>query len=840
MLLCLATSAGHADVSEQVPVGPRGIAMGGAFSSLADDASALFWNPAGLPWIGHQEITGTHANLFDAGIKDNYLAFVLPVSLNQAVAIDWYHSGFSDPELKFGENRIDLAYGWRYRSLFSVGGTVKYLSRATDLDGASVRRGSGVGVDLGVLASPYPGLRLGLVGQDVLDTRLRYDTGGSAVAFPRNVRAAASYAIHPAVTAAFDVDDRYHLGVEATPIEGFALRAGMEDDRRGSEAATWTFGAGFKAGVFRVDYARVQHPTLPGTDHFALSMGFSFNPSQVRIERVETRAVYSSLYKAYATRPIATAQLRNLQDAPLTARVRVFVPELMDSPTEHDVILRPKAVQDVPLLAVLSERALARPGDRPAQVEVSATYQSRRLARTEKRTAQLVAYGPGAINWGEGVEQAAAFVTTREAGVDALAREVSRRVSLMGADPFGNRNISFAAALFDALGELGVAYVPDPNNPFSTISETRHAVDTIHYPRETLAKRTGDCDDTSVLMAALLGNVGVNTRLVDVPGHVFLLVETGLHERNRLGLAMPDELTVVADGQVWIPLETTAIGKGFAEAWRTGAESYAGWAARGQVSSVDVLEAQSRYEPAPTPAGAEPPAVPALAGLEARLDRDARTVAGWREEHLATRYAGVREAGEPSHEALNQIAHVYYLAGTLDQARAQLRRMLDRDPGSARAHNNLAATLAAEGQADAALEHLQAALAADPGDAGIWLNVGLVHYSVGDTASAIAPFATGVERSGGYARACALLGLSGDEGAAREGSRRMTAEEVRRLLRDARTRVPAGAPAGADTTAGRRAPPQRPPALRTRVGAARSELAAEMRLLMYWKDQEAP
>ena len=44
---------------QQVPVGPRAVAMGGAFSAIADDYSAIFWNPAGLVRIGHQELAGT-------------------------------------------------------------------------------------------------------------------------------------------------------------------------------------------------------------------------------------------------------------------------------------------------------------------------------------------------------------------------------------------------------------------------------------------------------------------------------------------------------------------------------------------------------------------------------------------------------------------------------------------------------------------------------------------------------------------------------------------------------------------------------------------------------------
>ena len=33
---------------EQVPVGPRPLSMGGAFTAIADGSEAMYWNPAGL------------------------------------------------------------------------------------------------------------------------------------------------------------------------------------------------------------------------------------------------------------------------------------------------------------------------------------------------------------------------------------------------------------------------------------------------------------------------------------------------------------------------------------------------------------------------------------------------------------------------------------------------------------------------------------------------------------------------------------------------------------------------------------------------------------------------
>lgn len=38
-----------------IPVGPRGVAMGGAFRAAADDISAVYWNPAGLAFLGRPE-----------------------------------------------------------------------------------------------------------------------------------------------------------------------------------------------------------------------------------------------------------------------------------------------------------------------------------------------------------------------------------------------------------------------------------------------------------------------------------------------------------------------------------------------------------------------------------------------------------------------------------------------------------------------------------------------------------------------------------------------------------------------------------------------------------------
>lgn len=289
-------------VAQQVPVGPRAIAMGGAFTSIADDVTATFWNPAGLARLEHQELAFTHANLFQTGIRDNFAALGIPFAPSVAAALSWYHSGYDDGELDFGENRVDLGLGFGVRPWLQLGVTGKLVTRSTGLDGASLGQGRGFGLDLGAMATPLERVRVGLVLQDLFDTAVREDAGGDQVVYPRHLRAGASYGWTRWGTVAFDLDDRWHLGLEATPLEALAVRLGAEDDLSGGEATTWTYGLGLRAGPVRVDWARVEHPTLESTDHFAVALEFNLNPAQVRLEKAHAAPIYASLYRTTPAR----------------------------------------------------------------------------------------------------------------------------------------------------------------------------------------------------------------------------------------------------------------------------------------------------------------------------------------------------------------------------------------------------------------------------------------------------------------------------------------------------------------------------------------------------------
>jgi transglutaminase-like putative cysteine protease len=72
-------------------------------------------------------------------------------------------------------------------------------------------------------------------------------------------------------------------------------------------------------------------------------------------------------------------------------------------------------------------------------------------------------------------------------------------------------------------------------------------------PEESFASSVGDCDDSSVLGASLLNAVGLQTRFVFVPGHVYIQVK------------LPDAISAYKEDGNWINLDMTCQGCKFGE-----------------------------------------------------------------------------------------------------------------------------------------------------------------------------------------------------------------------------------------------------------------------------------
>src|SRR5579862_6685071 len=60
-------------------VGARAMGLSGAFAAVADDASAVYWNPAGLVQLDRPELEGMYGSYFNDKDRNLFFSFHYPL-----------------------------------------------------------------------------------------------------------------------------------------------------------------------------------------------------------------------------------------------------------------------------------------------------------------------------------------------------------------------------------------------------------------------------------------------------------------------------------------------------------------------------------------------------------------------------------------------------------------------------------------------------------------------------------------------------------------------------------------------------------------------------------------
>jgi hypothetical protein len=149
----------------KLAVGPRAIALGETFTGLADDISAIAYNPAGLGLLSRQELTAMHSE-FGEGVRQEWFGYAYPSRWGTfALSVNALHTTpfpvFDAADVPSTEvTAQDASYGLTYARAFgrwSVGLTGKILrSRLVD------ERAHGASFDAGLLWDVWDGFRVGL------------------------------------------------------------------------------------------------------------------------------------------------------------------------------------------------------------------------------------------------------------------------------------------------------------------------------------------------------------------------------------------------------------------------------------------------------------------------------------------------------------------------------------------------------------------------------------------------------------------------------------------------------------------------------------------------------
>lgn len=79
----------------KIEVGARASGTGGAYSAVADDASAVYWNPAGLAQLRYKEISVMQLSWLES-VNYQFLSFVQPTISNGTLALSAYYLSVND------------------------------------------------------------------------------------------------------------------------------------------------------------------------------------------------------------------------------------------------------------------------------------------------------------------------------------------------------------------------------------------------------------------------------------------------------------------------------------------------------------------------------------------------------------------------------------------------------------------------------------------------------------------------------------------------------------------------------------------------------------------------
>jgi len=265
-------AGGGAAAYERLLVGARPMGMGGAFTGLADDVTAIFFNPAGISAIRQREAIAMHAALsFDRNF--NYVAGSFPNHKGDSAwglsytrfSVDGIPetrliSGTTSPVLNADgtvtifslfddiEENLVLSYAWKLQDKLRVGVNARILHQEL-----YNQKANGQGLDLGLLYQATPDVRLGLSLRDMFEY-VRWNVSGLRDRVPCTATIGAAVRGWKDIMYLLDVfkvesdDVGYRIGFEKWWANHYALRLGVND-------GDFTVGASAKYQSFEFDYA---------------------------------------------------------------------------------------------------------------------------------------------------------------------------------------------------------------------------------------------------------------------------------------------------------------------------------------------------------------------------------------------------------------------------------------------------------------------------------------------------------------------------------------------------------------------------------------------------------
>ncbi len=275
-----------------IGVSARAIGMGDAYSAIANDVSAVYYNPAGLTQLFSREAMFTHID-YTAGISFNFAGLALPIeAISGVLGFGMYFLNSGDIPLTTYDNpdgtgeqfqanqyAFSVTYARSLTENFSLGVTGKYIGEFFDNESAQ-----GWAADVGTIYDTgYRGFKIAIsivnFGPDLQMVEIPYPVpinfkfGGSfnIVDGPDHLAVLSLEGMHPS-----DNLEQYNAGLEYWFQDRFSLRVG---NRFNYDADGFTAGGGLKwpfgeTSEIRIDYGYQDMGDLREIHRFSFTVAF--------------------------------------------------------------------------------------------------------------------------------------------------------------------------------------------------------------------------------------------------------------------------------------------------------------------------------------------------------------------------------------------------------------------------------------------------------------------------------------------------------------------------------------------------------------------------------------
>lgn len=289
----------------KIGVGARAESMGGSFVAMADDATCLFYNPAGMELLEQNQAVFTHTE-WAVDIKHEFFGYVqrlgdfslglsfIALHTDDMPVTDEYHPYGTGEYFSYADFAGGLSFSYRFTRHFTFGLTAKYIQE--NLDDLRTR---GLLMDLGTFY--YTGLagtrfavvlrnfgaQLGPGGKYKLRTITGEEIEKSYQKFSPPTLFTIGFAFEPwqagphRLTSSTQLNhptdnaENFALGLEYAYNEFLMLRSGY---KLNVEEESLTLGAGLKLNVWNrilvVDYSHTGFSYLGNSNRFTAIIGF--------------------------------------------------------------------------------------------------------------------------------------------------------------------------------------------------------------------------------------------------------------------------------------------------------------------------------------------------------------------------------------------------------------------------------------------------------------------------------------------------------------------------------------------------------------------------------------